>query len=213
MLRLPSLLAFLFLALTACETANTTSDTTVDTDPQTVAPSLNEVEDTDDVVAGDNYEVRTIDGTIKSPRKELQGNINGVDITVNYGSPAVNQRTIYGELVPYNQVWRTGANEATKITFAEDVKVGADGKMLKAGTYALFTRPASREDWTIIFNKKHDQWGAYDYNERDDVASIKGNAAALSGNQERMDFALDTDEVILMWDDLRVSFPVAPAAR
>jgi len=73
---------------------------------------------------------------------------------------------IFGELVPYGAVWRTGANEATTITFTGDVLV--EGTAVPAGTYSLFTIPGGHE-WTIIFNAENNQWGAYDYDEGKDV--------------------------------------------
>ncbi len=162
---------------------------------------------------GQNYTVTTLDTTIKSPRKELKGTVDGVEVTINYGSPAVNERTIYGDLVPYGKVWRTGANEATRITFAQPVRVGSEMTPLAAGTYSLFTLPADKDNWTIIFNKTADQWGAYDYAEADDVVRITGSSAAAGSPAERMDFALDGNTIELMWADLQVSFPVSAAAK
>lgn len=159
------------------------------------------------------YTVTTLDTTIKSPRKQLKGTVDGVDVTINYGSPAVNERTIYGDLVPYGKVWRTGANEATRITFGQDVMVGEEGTMLTAGTYSLFTMPTDRDNWTIIFNKTADQWGAYDYSEDDDAARVRGTATSISSPAERMDFAVEGNEIELMWSDLKVSFPVQAAAK
>ena len=163
--------------------------------------------------ANRNYTLTTLDTTIKSPRKELKGTVDGVDLTVNYGSPSVNNRTIYGDLVPYGKVWRTGANEATRITFGQDVKVGTEGTMLPAGTYSLFTLPADRDNWTVIFNKTADQWGAYDYADADDAARVTGTASSLDTPAEKMDFALEGNTVSLMWADMKVGFTVAAAAR
>ena len=162
---------------------------------------------------GQNYTVTTLDTTIKSPRKELKGTVDGVEVTINYGSPAVNERTIYGDLVPYGKVWRTGANEATRITFAQPVKVGAEMASLPAGTYSLFTLPADKDNWTVIFNKTAEQWGAYDYAEGDDVLRIKGTAEPVTSAAERMDFALDGNDIELMWADLKVSFPVTAGSK
>ena len=159
------------------------------------------------------YTIEVMDTTVKSPRKKLTGTVNGVGVEINYGSPAVNDRTIYGDLVPYGQVWRTGANEATRITFQQDVKLGEEGAMLPAGTYSLFTLPADKDDWTVIFNKTADQWGAYDYSEDDDALRIKGMASTLSSPAERMDFAIEGNDIEMMWADRAVSFMVAPAAR
>ena len=211
MLRYICLFAFM-ITFAACQETNTTTDVE-ETTEQAQTAVAETMDDVEEVMEGENYRVRTVDGSIKSPRKELTGEVGGVPVTINYGSPAKNGRNIYGELVPYNKVWRTGANEATRITFDQPVMVGADGTQLEAGTYALFTKPTSKEDWTIIFNKKSEQWGAYDYDDKNDVASVKGMAKAAPGNAERMDFALAGDDIQLMWDDLIVSFPVKAASK
>ncbi|MEO0733522.1 MAG: DUF2911 domain-containing protein [Bacteroidota bacterium] len=205
----------LFLAFTACEStpkemADQVEETT-DKAQTAIGSAMEDLAGTLD--EGENYVVKVIDDKIKSPRKELSGQVGGVPVTINYGSPAVNDRVIYGDLVPYQKVWRTGANEATRITFAEDVKVGTDAKMLEAGTYSLFTLPKSKDEWTIIFNKTADQWGAYDYEEGDDAARVSGTSAPAEEKAERMDFAVDGDNVQLMWDDLVVAFPVMKSAR
>ncbi|MFN7927347.1 MAG: DUF2911 domain-containing protein [Blastocatellia bacterium] len=80
--------------------------------------------------------------------------------------PAVNQRPVWGQLVPYNRVWRTGANEATAITFSTDVLI--EGQRLAAGSYNFFTIPTENE-WAIIFNKVTDQWGSFYYNSEFDA--------------------------------------------
>lgn len=92
------------------------------------------------------------------------------DVAITYGRPLVNERTIYGDLVPYDQVWRLGANEATTITFSHDVTI--EGQALAAGTYALFAIPHQNE-WTVIFNKTANQWGAFSYDEGEDALRVK----------------------------------------
>ena len=208
-----TILALALFAFTACQTNTSTTDQP-DNDPSEVPqPAANLGTEDDGVIRGENYEVTVIDGTIKSPRKELTGTVGDVPVSINYGSPSVNKRTIYGDLVPYEKVWRTGANEATRITFKEPVMVGTEGKKLDAGTYALFTKPMDRNNWTIIFNKNADQWGAYDYDEKDDVAMIKGTAMDMDATAEHMDFAVEEDKVMLKWADLAVAFPVKKAAK
>lgn len=211
MLKNTFLLGLFCLALSACnntETPATDTEVMVDT-PQTAIPTAPEAS----MLKGENWEVKVVDGTIKSPRKELVAEVDGLPVVVNYGSPAVNDRVIYGDLVPFRKVWRTGANEATRITFKEDAVVGESNKKLPAGTYALFTLPESKEEWTIIFNKVADQWGAYDYEESQDVQRIKGMAKPIDEKAERMDFTVDGNNVQLMWDDLKVAFPVAAASK
>jgi hypothetical protein len=86
---------------------------------------------------------------IASPRDSVSGVVNGATITINYGSPSVRGRQIWGKLVPYDSVWRTGANEATRFTTTKAITV--EGKTLPAGTYGFFAIPGEKT-WTIIFN-------------------------------------------------------------
>ena len=88
-------------------------------------------------------------------------------VRVLYSRPAKNGREIFGKLIPYGQVWRTGANENTEITFYQDATL--QGKKIKAGTYSLFTIPNENE-WVVILNKDLNYWGAYQYKEANDVA-------------------------------------------
>lgn len=219
MSRITFLLPLLLLLLTACDTkvgeatgeaTNAVADMAEKTMEETDKAMDTAKEAMTEAAGG---MVKVIDATIKSPRKELSGSVAGVPVTINYGSPAVNDRVIYGDLVPYNKVWRTGANEATRITFSEDVIVGADAKKLKAGTYALFTLPSSKEDWTIIFNSEAEQWGAYDYDDSKDAVRAAASALPAAEKAERMDFMLTDESIQLVWDDLVVAFPVASSAK
>jgi len=105
-----------------------------------------------------------------SPACTLKQRVGLTDIEIVYSRPGVKNRAIFGGIVPYGQVWRTGANQATKVTFSTPVKL--EGTDIPAGTYALFTIPGEKE-WTIIINKGATQWGAFQYNEKDDVARFK----------------------------------------
>lgn len=147
------------------------------------------------------------DAKRKSKNGSTSGTIDGVEVSLDYGRPNVNGRTIWGELVPYDEVWRTGADEATTITFSGDVTV--QGKPLAAGTYSLFTIPAEGE-WTIIFNKTAKQWGAYDYDSAQDVLRVTATPKAGDAT-EALEFTLDGSDVVLHWDKLAVPFTVAAA--
>ena len=112
-----------------------------------------------------------------SPKAAVIQTVGFTDVRIDYSRPGVKGRQIWGGLVPYDKVWRAGANEATTISFSTDVIV--NGKTLKAGKYGFFTIP-TKDKWTIIFNKIADQWGAFEYNEAEDVLRIdvtpeKGN--------------------------------------
>lgn len=98
-------------------------------------------------------------------------------IRVTYSRPVKNDREVFGKLVPYGKVWRTGANESTEIKFYQDVDL--NGKKVKAGTYSLFTIPGEKE-WTIILNSDLDYWGAYKYNEKNDVLRVTAPVATLT---------------------------------
>ena len=91
-----------------------------------------------------------------SPSAKIEQVIGLTDVSVEYSRPGMKGRTIYGDLVPYDKLWRTGANKNTMITFSDDVKVG--GKELKAGSYAIFTKPG-KENWEVIFYSDTENWG------------------------------------------------------
>ena len=97
-----------------------------------------------------------------SPPDKVSEKVGSATITIDYSQPSVKDREIWGGLVPYGKVWRTGANEATTFENSADVKV--EGESLKAGKYGLFTIPEANE-WTIIFNSVPDQWGSGGYDE------------------------------------------------
>ncbi|MCM5661577.1 DUF2911 domain-containing protein [Galbibacter mesophilus] len=128
---------------------------------------------------------------------------------VIYSRPQLKGRTVGTDLAPYGSVWRTGANEATEIKFYQDVSLG--GKPIPAGTYSLFTIPG-KDKWTVIINKDVDVWGAYSYNEGNDVARIE--VPAGSGNKSLEAFSIafepmdDGAKMIMGWDKLRVEVPI-----
>ena len=154
------------------------------------------------------------DETKPSPPATASGKIGDVAVTVNYSSPAVKGRTIWGELVPYGEVWRTGANDATTITFNKDVLV--EGQKLAAGTYALFTIPTENE-WTVVFNKTAKQWGAFKYDQAQDALRVKVKPVTSDETSERMTIdvkeqANNSGVVTIGWEKLKVPFTVKPAS-
>ena len=126
-----------------------------------------------------------------SPACTIKQRVGLTDIEIVYSRPGVKDRQIFGGLVPYGEVWRTGANSATKVTFSTAVKL--NGVDIAAGTYGLFTIPAEQE-WTIIINKGAQQWGAYQYDEKADVVRFKSTPAELGWSMET--FTID-------WNDIR----------
>jgi hypothetical protein len=149
--------------------------------------------------------------TIPSPKKELKTTIAGADITIVYGSPSVKDRTIWGELVPYGEVWRTGANEAT--TFETSAPISIAGQTLAAGKYGFFTVP-DENDWTLVFNEVADQWGAYNYDAAKDVMRVKVVPRAATEKSEAMDFKVEgANTVVIAWDMMEVPFAVEAGAE
>jgi hypothetical protein len=122
----------------------------------------------------------------------------GALVSIDYSQPAVKGRTIGKDLEPMEgKVWRAGANEAT--VFAVDKNVKVEGKDLPAGKYALFTL-MNGDEWTIIFNKTWNQWGAFNYKEADDALRVKVKAVKSPKFSERMTYAVDKDgKVSLLW--------------
>ena len=147
------------------------------------------------------------DSTRKSKNGKLEGTIDGVKIMMEYGRPKVNGRVIWGGLVPYDKVWRTGADEATTISFSQDVNI--EGKPLAAGTYSLFTIPGKTE-WTVIFNKVAKQWGAFKYDAGQDALRVTVKPETAD-HVEEMTFNIDANKVMLRWEKLSVAFVVSAA--
>lgn len=124
----------------------------------------------------------------KSPRASVSYTIGLTDITIRYSSPAVNGRAIWGALVPYNQIWRAGANEATTIEFNTDVRV--EGQALPKGVYTFFLIPKEGNTWTAIFNRASDQWGAYSYDESQDALRTPVKVSVSDYSEERLSYHL-----------------------
>ena len=139
-----------------------------------------------------------------SPAAKAEGKVGDKSVVIDYAQPAVKGRKVWGELVPMDKVWRTGANAATTIALDKDVKI--EGQTLKAGKYALFTIPNEKE-WTIIFNKKAEQWGN-DHSDKDDVLRVKVKPGKSAAFTERMTFAVANNMVKLMWENVEVGFKV-----
>lgn len=147
---------------------------------------------------------------IPSPLKNISESLNGVQVEIQFGSPGVKGRTIWGDLVPYGEVWRTGANEATWISFDKDAMLA--GNKVPAGKYGFFTIPNENE-WTVILNKTWDQWGAYDYSADDDLVRFNVTPEMIEASEERMAFALADNQIKFMWDKLTFAVEVTAATE
>jgi hypothetical protein len=135
-----------------------------------------------------------------SPNVKLTQTIGVTDFTLTYSRPGVRNRPVWGELVPWDKPWRTGANEATTFTCSTDIRV--NGQTLPAGTYSFFTIPNPTE-WTIVFSKQKDQWGAFDYDPKDDQLRVP--AKPMAGEyREWMEFGFE--------DLTPASLPLSPSA-
>ncbi len=143
-----------------------------------------------------------------SPPARTMRSLGGTDVFITYNRPAVKGRAIWGGLVPYGKIWRTGANEATVFSVTGDVLVNGD--TLLSGNYALYTVP-TEGDWTVIFNAKYETWGAYDYDEALDVLCFEVSPTANGERTERLAFGIGEDGTVrFAWDSLGFGFRVAP---
>ncbi len=144
-----------------------------------------------------------------SPAASVSQTFGLTKVDITYSSPAVKGRQIWGGLVPYDSVWRTGANQITNIAFSTDVMVG--GQKVKKGKYALLTIPG-RNSWTIILNSDADQWGAYNYKKSLDIARFTVTPQ-MGDMKERLAFMIDatsdsTAAVSLCWEKIKIVFEV-----
>jgi hypothetical protein len=133
-----------------------------------------------------------------------------VIVRVTYSRPSKNGREVFGTLVPYGKIWRTGANENTEIKFYQDIELA--GKKVKAGTYSLFTIPGEKE-WTIILNKELDYWGAFKYNEKSDVVRVTAPVSGLDDPLENFSIQFEGKGekgavMKLGWDKTVVEVPI-----
>ena len=131
------------------------------------------------------------------------------DITINYHRPLVKGRTIWGKVVPYDEVWRAGANENTTITFTDPVSI--EGKPLAKGTYGLHMIPG-RDQWTIIFSKEHVAWGSFTYKQADDALRVTVKPQ-MSDPREALtydfdDVKADSAVATLRWEKISVPFKI-----
>jgi hypothetical protein len=143
-----------------------------------------------------------------SPEATASLSHNGLDLKVVYCQPSKKGRDIFGALLPYGQVWRTGANAATTFEASRDLKVA--GQALNAGKYSLWSIPGQTE-WTIIFNRETGQWGTQ-YNDEADVLRVKVPAGTLTAPQEMFNIGLAGTgagiEMTLAWDVVQVKVPI-----
>lgn len=141
----------------------------------------------------------------KSPAMKAEGKIGATEVMINYSSPSVKGREIYGDLVPFDKVWRAGANEATTVQFSKDVMV--NGKKLAAGTYAFFVTPSEEGEWMISFNKEAKQWGAYKHDKSKDALVVGAKTKKIK-SVEKLTYGIDGSMIYLDWSTTRLMFEV-----
>lgn len=147
---------------------------------------------------------------LPSPNATITQDIGLTEVSIDYSSPGVKDRDIWGELVPYDELWRAGANAPTKITFSNDVMIG--GQTLPKGTYTLMMKP-SQSQWEIIFNNDTKGNGVFSYDAADDVLSITVTPETKSDMEERLMYWISagdnkTGMISLRWEYLKVSFEI-----
>jgi len=158
------------------------------------------------IVFTNDIHAQKFPGLDKSPADVLLYPRRGADkvMKVVYSRPQLKGRSL-SKLAPNGKVWRTGANEASQITFYKDVTFG--GKSVKAGTYSLFTIPGEKE-WTIIINSATNDWGAFSYNEGKDVARVKASVSKAAKTIEAFSMAANGGKLYLGWGDVVVAVPM-----
>lgn len=149
-----------------------------------------------------------------SPRANVAQQIGTAEVVIAYGRPQVKGREIWGKVVPWNRVWRAGANEATTISFSRDLLI--EGQKLAAGTYSFFVIPA-QDDWTAIFNRVSHQWGAFNYNSEFDALRVKIKPQTAE-TQEWLSFSFEpaneqSAHLILRWEKIKLSLKLDAVAK
>lgn len=149
------------------------------------------------------------DTSKKSIKSVAAAVINGDSVKINYHSPGVRKRVIWGGLVPFDEVWVTGAHDATTIEMRKPFVI--NGKEIPAGKYAFFTIPGKKE-WTVIINKNWEQHLASEYDEKDDIIRIKVKPKKI-GHIERLQYFIEPRKanealVAVAWEKVRVEFPI-----
>jgi len=140
-----------------------------------------------------------------SPPAQVTKTINGAEVTIDYSQPSKKGREVFGKLVPWGKVWRTGANENTWIEISKDVKV--EGNTLAAGKYGLHTIPGA-DEWVIIFNSVSNAWGSYDYDKSKDVLRVPGKVMKGEMTEKFTIDISDSGDVSLAWDTTKVVFSI-----
>jgi Protein of unknown function (DUF2911) len=141
-----------------------------------------------------------------SPPESVSGMINKATITINYSSPSVKGRKIWGALVPYDTVWRAGANEATTFQTDKDLVIG--NQILPAGKYGFFVIPSQTGQCVAIFNKVANQWGAFKYDKTQDQLRVNAKVRMADAMQEMLVYKITADGFLIAWEKISLFIPV-----
>ena len=212
-------LLLLTLLLAACQTTPNKAPTANASAGASAEPAAAEPAAAEPTAAGPAaaVPVRASDEARPSPNAVAGQTIGTTQVTLTYGRPSVRGRAVFGPdstaLVPYGQVWRLGANEATVATFSQDVRVA--GQPLAAGTYAVFAVPTAGA-WTVVFNRTAEQWGAFKYDPQQDALRVTATPEALAQPVETFEIGFDgvtetSAEMVFSWDRVRVPVRIETA--
>jgi hypothetical protein len=145
------------------------------------------------------------DTTKKSIKCAAVGKIGTANVRINYYSPGVRGRIIWGGVVPLDEVWVTGAHSATNIEISKSFRIG--NKTIPAGTYAIFTIP-SKTEWIFILNKNYNQHLADDYDAKDDIIRLKVKPITIAKPLERLQYFVENNKISIGWDKFKIEVPV-----
>jgi Protein of unknown function (DUF2911) len=176
--------------------------------------SANEHDSHNITAGGNNYcdsvnnGLVTADTLKGSPVRMAMATINGNHVHIEYSSPGVKGRIVWGGLVPYDKVWVTGAHKATSVQFSKDVMI--NGQKIPAGQYAFFTIPG-KEKWIVILNSRYEQHQADEYNEKEDVVRLNVKPEEHSETQ-RLTYAVNkidgkSGEIVMQWEKILIRMP------
>ncbi len=145
-----------------------------------------------------------------SPDKMVYQKIGYTEIEMRYGSPSINNRQVWGHLVPYGKVWRAGANNATTIEFNNNVII--NNQQLDSGKYSFFVIPKENDKWTVIFNKVSKQWGAFKYNKKEDALRFEISPKQTGFKTENLSYTINQTgfkygSIILSWNFIEIDVP------
>jgi len=147
-----------------------------------------------------------------SPKAVISQRIGITDISIEYSRPSLKGRKLLGSnIIPYDRVWRAGANECTNISFSHDIEI--EGKPLKSGNYGLFMIPHQNNEWTIIFSKHNNGWGSFTYDKSEDALRVKVESSENKNSVEGLKYEFtnierDQVELALLWGEVKVSFAI-----